>query len=74
MTSWDASEQAELYRALAEIAPDPVVAIDASNTILWANAAVERTFGYDAAALVDQSLLILIPERYQARHVAGMAR
>lgn len=63
-----------LYRALARIAPDPVIAINAANTILWVNGATETTFGYGADELIGHSLLTLIPERLQARHSAGMAR
>lgn len=63
-----------LYRALARIAPDPVIAIDAANTILWINAATETTFGYGSDDLIGRSLLTIIPERLRARHAAGMAR
>lgn len=67
-------EPDELYRVLARIAPDPVLAVDAGNTILWVNAATERAFGYAADELIGQSLFRLIPERLRARHEAGMAR
>lgn len=70
----DVPDPDALYRALARIAPDPVIAIDAANTILWVNAATERTFGYAADELIGHSLLTLIPERLQARHSLGMAR
>ena len=58
--------------ALAATAPDPIITIDEESTILYVNGAAERTFGYAADELVGQSLLILIPERFQARHTAGI--
>jgi PAS domain S-box-containing protein len=54
-------EQDERYRALTESAPD-------------ANPATERIFGWSADQLVGQSLVMLMPEPFRARHRAGMER
>ncbi|MEO6865018.1 MAG: ATP-binding protein, partial [Gemmatimonadaceae bacterium] len=61
------------HRVLAESAPDPIVTIDESSTILWVNPAAERTFGYRADEMVGESLLMLIPERFRAAHRRGIS-
>ncbi len=60
-------------RVLAESAPDPILTIDESSTILYVNAAAQRVFGYSAAEMLGKSLLMLIPERLQERHRAGIS-
>ncbi len=62
----------ELYRILAENASDAIITIDERNIVLSVNPAAERLFGYSAAELVGDSLTRLMPERYRARHGAGM--
>ncbi|HEY8310525.1 MAG TPA: PAS domain S-box protein, partial [Gemmatimonadaceae bacterium] len=59
---------------LAESAPDPIVTIDESSTILYANASAQRVFGYSIEEMVGSSLLLLMPERMQALHSHGIAR
>ncbi len=73
MTDRGSTDAAELYRVLAETAPDPILTIDASSTILSANPATERVLGYEPEELVGQPLAILMPERFRVRHEAGMA-
>jgi two-component system cell cycle sensor histidine kinase/response regulator CckA len=63
-----------IFEALAESAPDAIVTIDADSTIISANSAVTRVFGYAPAQLVGQPLTILMPERLRARHQAGLAQ
>ena len=60
--------------ALMESAPDAILTIDETSTILSANPATERIFGYAAAELVGQALSILLPERLRGAHHAGIAR
>ena len=62
------------FEALAESAPDAILTIDAQSTILSANPAVERIFGWDPGELVGRPLTTLIPERMRAAHDAGLAR
>lgn len=63
-----------IFEALAESAADAIFTIDAHSTILFANAATERVFGYLPDEVVGKNLSALIPERFRARHAAGIAR
>ncbi len=65
---------ADPFRALADAAPDVVIVIDHQSTIRFANAAAERVFGYTPGELIGRSLTILMPERLQAWHLAGVRR
>jgi len=67
-------DPARLYGVLAETAPDAIITIDESSTILSVNPAAEEIFGYPAADLIGQPLHMLMPERMRAGHTAGMAR
>jgi PAS domain S-box-containing protein len=62
------------FAALAESAPDAILTIDAQSTILSANPATERIFGWSPDELVGRPLTVLIPERYRPQHAAGVAR
>src|SRR3712207_1672558 len=62
------------FEALAESAPDAILTIDEESTILSANPATERIFGYAPGELVGRSLGALIPERLRGSHDAGVAR
>lgn len=63
-----------LFEALADSAPDAIVTIDADSTIVSANKAVERVFGYEPSELVGTSLLVLMPDSLRARHRLGFKR
>src|SRR5437867_1435676 len=65
---------AELYRTVAEAATDAIVTIDENSTILLANRAAERTFGYPREALIGQPLTVLMPEELGRRHRDGIQR
>jgi PAS domain S-box-containing protein len=58
----------ELYRSLFESAPDAVLVIDSSGTIVAANPQAERLFGYPARELEGQAIEKLIPERFRSAH------
>ncbi|HEU4487089.1 MAG TPA: PAS domain S-box protein, partial [Povalibacter sp.] len=55
---------------MLESAPDAMVIINDSGTILFANRQVTALFGYDVAEVVGQKVEILLPERFRHRHVA----
>ena len=61
----------EIGRALLAGASDAVVASDRKGRIIFWNAGAERIFGFTAAEAAGQSLDIIIPEPYRARHWAG---
>lgn len=64
------SEEA-LQRLLGARCPDAVIVADRDGIIRYWNGAAERMFGHDAAAVVGQSLDVIIPERLRAHHWAG---
>ncbi|HEX4684252.1 MAG TPA: GAF domain-containing protein [Gemmatimonadaceae bacterium] len=63
-----------LFEALAASAPDAILAIDSASTMLFANPAVLRVFGYMPEELIGRPLSMLIPERLRGSHDVGLAR
>jgi len=55
-------------RGVVESATEAIITADASETIVLANPAAARTFGYRVEQLVGMSLERLIPEPYRAHH------
>jgi PAS domain S-box-containing protein len=49
-------------RDILRIAPEVIISTDANGMILMFNDAAENTFGYDADAIIGQSLDVLLPE------------
>ena len=70
-----AVENAEgLYRAMVETVREAILVLDEESTILFANPAAERVFGYPPGDLVAQRIDILIPERLRSAHHRGISR
>src|SRR5215831_3265258 len=67
-------QTAEHYRNVVETAPDAVVGVDHTSTILFVNPAAARTFGYGISELVGQPLIILMPEFMRKLHTEGFER
>lgn len=64
----------EFVHSTLEAAPDAMVIVDASGTILFANQQVTALFGYQKEDLTDSNVDRLLPERYRGRHAAHRAR
>lgn len=62
------------YHILSETAPDGILILDAQSTILAANPAAGRIFGYAPGELIGQPLTMLIPQRLRERHNKGIQR
>lgn len=63
----------EQFRHLFESAPDAMVIVDPSGTIVLVNAQAEESFGYSREELLGQPVEILIPERFREKHVQQRA-
>ena len=61
----------EFYRQIVDDASDAIVVADASGTITYWNTGAEALFGHTSGEAVGQSLDLIIPERFRARHWAG---
>jgi PAS domain S-box-containing protein len=54
---------------LLESAPDGIVIVDGTGTIVLVNTQAQRMFGYDEAELVGRPVEDLLPNQLRARHV-----
>ncbi|WP_454685252.1 PAS domain-containing protein [Ancylobacter moscoviensis] len=64
-------ERAAIGEALLDSAADAVVASDSEGAIVLWNAGAERIFGFTEDEALGQSLDIIIPEPFRARHWEG---
>ena len=62
----------DFFFSLVEHGSDAIVTVDADGEIVFANAAVERVFGHEPAALVGEPLTTIMPDRLHERHLAAM--
>ena len=61
-------ELGDITRHLVRFSPDALIVIDERGKIRFASDTVTELFGYAPAALVDQPLDMLVPERLRVRH------
>jgi PAS domain S-box-containing protein len=61
---------ADLVRSALDSAPDAMIIVDASGTILFANHQVKALFDHAPAEIVGENVDGLLPERFRARHAA----
>ncbi len=61
-------ESQKLFRTLLESAPDAMIVIDASGTIVMVNHRSEELFGYPRDEITGQPIEQLLPQRFRERH------
>jgi PAS domain S-box-containing protein len=59
----------ELAPSALESAPDAIVVVDASGSVVFANRQLTAVFGYDREEVLGQPIERLLPERFRARHI-----
>lgn len=64
----------EIYHRIFEYLPDAVLVVDRDGCITRANSQAEKMFGYNRNELIGQTVEILIPLRFAARHVEHRSR
>jgi len=64
----------EKHRVIVEAASDVVISMDESGSILLANPATARIFGYDPVELIAKPLTILMPEFMRKLYEAAFRR
>jgi PAS domain S-box-containing protein len=60
-----------LFRRIVEEMPEAVLFADRQGVVRLWNRGAETMFGYPAAEALGQSLDLIIPERFRARHWEG---
>lgn len=60
-----------LFRRIVEEMPEAVIFADRQGVVRLWNRAAETMFGYSADEALGQSLDLIIPERFRARHWEG---
>jgi len=68
------AEREESFRTLTETASDGIISIDATSTILFANTASGKIFGYTREELIGTDLTILMPDYLRRMHRAAVSR
>ena len=64
----------DLDDVAVEAAGDAIITVDRAGTITSWNSAAERLLGHPMADAVGQTLALIIPPEYRARHVAAFHR
>ncbi|HHC80778.1 MAG TPA: PAS domain S-box protein, partial [Flavobacteriia bacterium] len=59
-----------IFNILFEAVSEGIIVIDMKQHIVIANSSAEKMFGYEIGELANQSLEVLIPEKYRQHHKA----
>jgi PAS domain S-box-containing protein len=70
----DLRSSEEKHRVIVEAANDAVISMDERGTILLANPATKRIFGYDLVEIVGKPMTMLMPEMMGKAHELGFKR
>lgn len=66
-------ESEETFRTFMEVASEGIIITNQAGQITFANAAVEKIFGYERTELIGKSVEVLLPEHLRAMHVTYRA-
>jgi PAS domain S-box-containing protein len=61
-------------QSIVETALDAIITIDSDQNVVLFNPAAEQVFGYAAAEVVGNPLVMLLPERIRAKHPAEVEK
>jgi len=70
----DLRQSEEKFRSIMETANDAIIVANQEGEILSWNAAAGRMFGYTQEEVLGRPLTLLMPERFQEAHTAGIRR
>ena len=65
------ADDSGLFRQIVEEMPEAVIFADRQGMVRLWNRAAETMFGYSADEALGQSLDLIVPERFRARHWEG---
>src|ERR1017187_10702127 len=61
------------FRALLDAAPDAMLIADNQGRIVFVNCQTKQLFGYSDSELLGQTLEVLVPPRFRAKHATHRA-